>query len=299
MHSSLRQEHPTIANIIQHGSRNGYKILYLLAKQAGKHPLLIRYPFDPPEPVQSADTTIEQYLTKWTQYLQHRLLDGTIYCDRYFIQQFQRNLHPSVQAKIGPKIEQAVDKIDISRSLPKSFGPDELFQQHEDFAEFVHMPIIMRRTPRNAFQSSSAVVNELRNNRSSATTTDNDEIDLPAIIAAINNTTAPTCFLCEATEHRMAQCPAYTRLQNNPRAITAILRDLKQKRPPPRNRNRQNPPNHIRQLEQTLDIPNEIGEGSSPTSTLAGEGATSTTKFDDDATASHDAIPDELISDFL
>jgi hypothetical protein len=236
MHASLRQEHPTIANIIQHGSRNGYKILYLLAKQAGKHPLLIRYPFDPPEPVQSADTTIEKYLTNWTQYLQHRLLDGTIYCDRYFIQQFQRNLHPSVQAKIGPKIEQAVDKIEISRPLPRSFGPDELFQQLEDFAEFVKMPSIMLRTPRNVFQqSSSAAVHELRNRFNA--TTDSDDIDLLAIIAAVNNTTAATCFLCEATEHRMAQCPTYLRLQNNPRAITTILRDLKQKRQPHHNRN--------------------------------------------------------------
>jgi hypothetical protein len=66
-------------------------------------------------------------------------------------------LHPSVQQKLGPKIEQAIDKIPILHPLPKSFGPDEIFQQLEDFDDFVKMPSIMQKTPRNAFQQSSAI----------------------------------------------------------------------------------------------------------------------------------------------
>jgi hypothetical protein len=59
-------------------------------------------------------------------------------------------------------------------------------------------------------------------------------------------------------------------------------------------------PMNIRQIDQTSDISNKIGEGSSPISTLAGEGTTNTTKFeDDDATAPYDVISDELVSDFL
>jgi hypothetical protein len=304
MNASLRQEYPTIANIIQHGSRNGYKILYLLAKQAGKHPLLIRYPFDPPEPVQSADTTMEQYITNWTQYLQHRLLDGTIYCDRYFVQQFQRNLHPSVQQKLGPKIEQAVDKIPILRPLPKSFGPDEIFQQLEDFADFVKMPSIMQKTPRNAFQQ-TLPIHELRNSNSYRPQDDGDAIDLPAIIAAVNNTSIPHCYLCESTDHRMAQCPTYLRLQDNPRAITTLLRALKpQSRQNHRNRNRSNgPPRHIRQLTNLTNTV-EAGEGIPISSTVASAGEGNSTPIDksDENTTT---IPQDLLlldepdSDFI
>jgi hypothetical protein len=299
MQASMRQEHPTIANIILHGSRNGYKILYLLAKQAGKHPLLIRYPFDPPEPIQTADTTLEQYLTNWTQYLQHRLLDGTIYCDRYFLQQFQRNLYPTFQQKLGPKIEQAVDKIDISRPLPRSFGPDELFQQIEDFAEFVRLPNIMLKTPRNAFQQTSAV--HAVQNQSVHHIDVDSEIDLPAIIAAINNTSASNCFLCDATDHRMAQCSIYQRLQNNPRAITALLRNLK---PQQQNRNRGNrhgggPPRHIRQIDQSTETTlHEVGEGRLSPTTLAGEG-TLTIKSDDDPIITQEITFEEPLSDFV
>jgi hypothetical protein len=237
--------------------------------------------------------TMEQYITNWTQYLQHRLLDRTIYCDRYFVQQFQRNLHPSVQQKLGPKIEQAVDKIPILRPLPKSFGPDEIFQQLEDFADFVKMPTIMQKTPRNAFQQTSAV-RELRSN-SYGLQDDDDAIDLPAIIAAVNNTSISHCYLCESTEHRMAQCPTYLRLQNNPRAITTLLRALKpQSRQSYRNRNRSNgPPRHICQLANSPTT-TEAGEGNPPSTIItAGEGNLIPLETSDENTI----IPHDLLND--
>jgi hypothetical protein len=215
------------------------------------------------------------------------------------LQQFQRNLYPTFQQKLGPKIEQAVDKIDISRPLPRSFGPDELFQQIEDFAEFVRLPNIMLKTPRNAFQQTSAV--HAVQNQSVHHIDVDSEIDLPAIIAAINNTSASNCFLCDATDHRMAQCSIYQRLQNNPRAITALLRNLK---PQQQNRNRGNrhgggPPRHIRQIDQSTETTlHEVGEGRLSPTTLAGEG-TLTIKSDDDPIITQEITFEEPLSDFV
>jgi hypothetical protein len=158
MQSSLRQEYPSIANIIQHGYNDGYKILYLLAQKAGKHPLLIRFPSEPHEPTQTADMTVEHYRIAWTQYLQYRLLDGMIYNDRYFLQQFVRGLHSSINQRIGTQITHAVDKVPIERALPKTFSPDELTTLVEDFIEYAKLPAsLLYKTPRNYQQQSQAV----------------------------------------------------------------------------------------------------------------------------------------------
>jgi hypothetical protein len=51
--------------------------------------------------------TVNQYRIAWTQYLQYRLFDGTVYSDRYFMQQFIRQLHPSINQRIGSHILRA------------------------------------------------------------------------------------------------------------------------------------------------------------------------------------------------
>jgi hypothetical protein len=157
----------------------------------------------------------------------------------------------------------------------------------------------MQKTPRNAFQQTSAI-HELRSNTHEPHN-DDDAINLPAIIAAVNNTSVSHCYICESTDHRMAQCPTYLCLQNNPRAITALLRALK---PPPRqnyrNRNRSNgPPRHIRQLESS-NTNTEAGEGNPPSTIItAGEGnLISLEKSDDHTTLQPDLLIDELNSDF-
>jgi hypothetical protein len=261
MQSSVRQEYPSIANIIQRGYNDGYKILYLLAQKAGKHPLLIRFPSEPHEPTQTADMTVEHYRIAWTQYLQYRLLDGTIYNDRYFLQQFVRGLHSSINQRIGTQITHAVDKVPIERALPKTFSPDELTTLVEDFIEYAKFPAsLLYKTPRN-YQQQSQAVNALYNDKQHSNDPEElyTNIDLPAIIAALNNTSTSQCYLCLAEDHRMARCSIYQRLRDNPRAITSLLRQLRPQKATHRHRG---PPREIRQLA-TYKL-TETGEGNSP-----------------------------------
>jgi hypothetical protein len=159
MQASVCQEYPSIADIIQNGSNNGYKILYLLARQAGKHPQLLRFPSEPHEPAQHMDMTVNQYRVAWTQYLQYRLFDGIVYNDRYFMQQFVRRLNPIISQRIGTHILHEVDKVSIDRALPKSFSPDELKQTLEDFIDYAKLPIdLLEKTPRQYQQQSVQLV---------------------------------------------------------------------------------------------------------------------------------------------
>jgi hypothetical protein len=263
MQASVRTDHPFIVNIIQHGSDNGYKILHTLAQQAGQHPLLIRYPFDPSEPVQDNDTTVIQYVVSWQQYLRHMLLDGTIYSDRYFLQQFLRNLHKSIREKIGPHLRQSVAEIPITSPLPDSFAPDTLATSLKDLVSLYFNPAILAKTPRN--QHSSSDVRAISHQQSPANIFDiDDDFDLPALVAALN-TNSGQCYLCESDGHRFAQCPIYTRLSDNPRAITSLIRDLQRRQT--KTSRPHGPPKHIRQLD-TL----EAGEGNSLVPISAGEG---------------------------
>jgi hypothetical protein len=254
MQTSVRTDHPFIADIIQHGSDNGYKILHTLAQQAGQHPLLIRYPFDPSEPVQDNDTTVIQYVVAWQQYLRHMLLDGTIYSDRYFLQQFLRNLHKSIREKIGPHLRQSVAEIPITSPLPDSFAPDTLATSLKDLVSLYFNPAILAKTPRH--QHSSSDVRAIHHQQSPANNLDvDDDFDLPALVAALN-TNSGQCYLCESDGHRFAQCPIYTRLSDNSRAITSLIRDLQRRKP--KSSRPHGPPKHIRQVD-TL----EAGEGNS------------------------------------
>jgi hypothetical protein len=295
MQSSVCQDHPSIANIIQHCYNDGYMILYLLAQKAGKHPLLIRFPSEPHEPTQTADMTVEQYRIAWTQYLQYRLLDGTIYNDRYFLQQFVRGLHSSIKQRIGTQITHAVDKVPIKRALPKTFSPDQLTNLVEDFIEYAKLPtLLLHKTPRN-YQLQSQAVNAVYNEKQECSNTPEEcdnNIDLPAIIAALNNTSTSQCYLCLADDHRMAQCSIYQRLRDNPRAITSLLRQLRPQKATHRG-HRSGPPREIRQLT-TSEI-TETGEGNSPDNE-AGEGLHEHTSDDNAAVT---PAPDTLKADFL
>jgi hypothetical protein len=289
---SVRQDHPMIANIIQHGSTNGYKILYLLTEEAGNHPLLERYPSVPLEPTQTANTTIEQYTTAWTQYLQHMLLDGTVYCDRYFMQQYQRNLYPAVKQMIGPHLRQEISDIPIDIPLPPEFAPDRLNQLLHSIGKFIGNHGLVTKTPRELYQQTTQQPVRSLYQSQHAEHGDND-IDLPAIVAALSNTDARTCYLCAAEDHQMIECPTYQRLRDNPRAVTAILRSLTKSTRGNHNR-RNGPPRHIRQLCDT--IPNDIGEGLA-TDLKAGEGQS----IDDNETTIHannDLSDDILDQDF-
>jgi hypothetical protein len=278
MSQSVRQDHPMIANIVQHGSTNGYQILYSLAEEAGKHPLLVRYPSVPSEPTQTYDMTLEHYVNEWTQYLQYMLLDGTVYCDRYFLQQFQRNLYPAIKQRLGPHLRQEISDIALDLPLSPEFAPDRLVPLLNNISQYVGHAGLATKTPRDLFQKQVVRSLHLHHQHMSATRDDN-EIDLPAIVAALNNADTPTCFLCTATDHKMAQRPTYQRLSNNPRAVTAILRSLKPHRDRP-----SGPPRHIRQIANTSsNLSAEIGEGNI-TDMEAGEGNTS----DDDNITVHD-----------
>jgi hypothetical protein len=295
MQPTVRQEHPSIADIIQNGSTNGYKILYLLARQAGKHPMLLRFPSEPREPAQHADMTVNQYRIAWIQYLQYRLFDGLVYSDRYFLQQFIRRLHPSVNQRIGTHVLREIDRVPIERALPRGFSPDELKHAIEDFANYANLPLdFIELTPRQYEATKTSAIRALT--RPSATpccSNDNNDIDLPAIVAALNNTSNPHCFLCAAEDHRMANCPIYSRLRDNPRAITALLRQLRPQR------RRTGPPREIRQIAHDTTT-TEIGEGTSPINEI-GEGTHDPSDLNADADDEISISPplDTIESDFL
>jgi hypothetical protein len=209
------------------------------------------------------------------------------------MQQFVRRLHPVVSQRIATHILHEVDKVPIERALPKSFSPDELKQTLEDFIDYAKLPTdILEKTPRQYQQKSSQAVRAIQHTPSAIPeNTADDDIDLPAIVAALNNTTTAKCFLCDASDHRMAQCSIYLRLRDNPRAITTLLRQLKPRR-------QRGPPREIRQITDEKST-TEIGEGSTPSADIfeTGEGYLEETTSTDDATVSP-AI-DTLESDFL
>jgi hypothetical protein len=297
MQASVRQDYPLIANIIQNRTTNGYKILYLLAKKAGKHPLLIRYPNDPPEPIQNADTTLETYINAWSQYLQYMLLDGTVYSDRYFMQQFQRNMHSSLKQKFGPHLQQAIASVPITIPLPDSFAPDELIDELDDHSSFAGTYDVITKTPRNLSQPSSHAIRAVQQishyHRDETSDPDNNnDVDLPALIAAITQITS--CYLCQDSNHKILQCPIYNRLCDNPRAIATLIRELQRNHKPSR---KTGPPRHIRQIAQT-GTQSETGEGLSSTDIKIGESIDNIQHHDDndDSTTNTDEAEE---SDFL
>jgi hypothetical protein len=87
------------------------------------------------EPRQSLDTPFDDYLIEWQQFIQNQLLDGVIYSDCYFHQQFLSNLHPQVCNRIGQYLHQTVLSVPLSQPLPPALAPDrfsDFFEQHLD-----------------------------------------------------------------------------------------------------------------------------------------------------------------------
>jgi hypothetical protein len=200
---SLRQEFPRLYNKIQNCSPDGYVLISDLTRSAGNHPLLRSYSIFQTEPRQSPDQSLDAYITTWLQFLQNQLLDGVIYSDRYFHQQFLANLHPHIRHRLGQYLHQTVLAYPLSHALPASLEPERFSNFIEQHLEQFGNAHPLNKTPRQLAPStpSSQAVRSIHTDLQQSST------NLDAlIIAAIRQPPGP-CLLCQSTEHLFVNCP--------------------------------------------------------------------------------------------
>jgi hypothetical protein len=218
--ASLRQENPRLYNKIQNCSPDGYVLLSDLARSAGNHPLLRSYSVYQTEPRQSSDTTLDAYTLAWLQFLQNQLLDGVVYSDRYFHQQFLANMHHQVRNRLGHYLHQTVLAVPLNRRLPTAFDPDcfsDYIEQHVTQFGNSHL---LTRTPR---QLSSSITPAPQTVRSVALDDHSTNID-SLVVAAIRQ--PGPCLLCRSTDHQFIQCPSFDALRQQPQLIAILSRAL-------------------------------------------------------------------------
>lgn len=267
---SLRQEFPRLYNKIQNCSPDGYVLLSDLARSAGNHPLLRSYTIFQMEPRQSADQSLDAYITTWLQFLQNQLLDGLIFSDRYFHQQFLANLHPTVRHRLGNYLHQSVVAVPLNKRLPASLDPERFSNFIEQHVEQFGTSYLLNKTPRLISSSSDANPSaQAVRSIVSVDTSTNDSTLNALIIAAIRQPPGP-CLLCQSTDHVFVNCPSFEALQKQPRMIVVLQRALQKALPPSATNqpasNRHSSTRQVRQLTAQVDLIDldttaEAGEG--------------------------------------
>jgi hypothetical protein len=219
LHSSLRQEYPDIYSTIQGHKADGYLLLYDLALHAGHHPHLRHHGSVSSEPSQHADMTLTSYINAWLQFAQHQLLDGTVYSDRFFHQQFLYRIHPTIRSRIGPYLHQTVLQIPHSSPLPPSLAPDRLRSHLIQHVQHLQIKQLLSKTPRQLSSPSppSTTVRSLTN------TQEHDPYE-SLLIAAVR--VPGPCILCRSSDHKLSQCPSLSNLQHEPFFCQMLLRQL-------------------------------------------------------------------------
>jgi hypothetical protein len=139
--------HSSLAPLLQH--TNGYTTFRQLLAIAG-HPRLQDYPQELPEPRQSSDCTLSHYLQRWVHYIHRLLLDGTYLSDRYFYQQFIRNLHDALRPLLQPVLQQEIaTKSTRNEALPQSFSLDSLPVKLTTICDYLGRSDLLTKLPRD------------------------------------------------------------------------------------------------------------------------------------------------------
>jgi hypothetical protein len=246
---SLRQENPRLYNKIQNCSPDGYVLLSDLARSAGNHPLLRSYSVLQSEPRQSSDTTLDTYTLAWLQFLQNQLLDGVIYSDRYFHQQFLANMHHQVRNRLGQYLHQTVLAVPLDRRLPSAFDPDRFSDFIEQHVTQFGISHLLNKTPRQLSTNNNSpapqAVRSVALDDVSSNTLD------PLVVAAIRQ--PGPCLLCRSTEHQFIQCPSFEALRQQPQLIVILSRAL-QKVSSGSSAHTKQPARPVRQLTAPVDL---------------------------------------------
>jgi hypothetical protein len=256
--------HPVYGQLVkQH--ENGYIILQQMLVYAG-HPLLEAFPTTPMEPRQLADTKLADYIIDWTGYCLNRALYGQHLNDRYFLQQFLRNLHSSMK-EVADYVEREESLCHPDEPLPYTLSPDGLFSTFLQRSKHLGKPHLALQSPRE-HQRSASSIRELSIY----------DMDPDLLIAALGSAPRdPSCFLCGNPDHLAPACPRLEVIRQDAFKSRLILKLLKPAGPPGAPRGNI-PPKRLHALTDGLSD----DDTRSDDSTVAHDNATS----DDDAFAS-------------
>jgi hypothetical protein len=211
---SLRQENPRLYNKIQNCSPDGYVLLSDLARSAGNHPLLRSYSVFQSEPRQSLDTPLDYYLIEWQQFIQNQLLDGVIYSDRYFHQQFLSNLHPQARNRIGQYLHQTVLSVPLSQPLPPALAPDRFSDFIEQHLDQFSNSYLLSKTPRQISSGNNSTPTQAVR----ALTIDDFSSSTPldSLVVAALRQPGP-CLFCRSHKHQFIKCPSFDAFRQQPK----------------------------------------------------------------------------------
>jgi hypothetical protein len=198
---------------------NGYLALYDLLVLAG-HPLLQAFPSALVEPRQQADCRLSDYCLAWGTYAFNRTLYGEYLSDRYFIQQFVGNLHPTLRNEVRSWLEGEVNSSYLHDPLGPTFSVDRLFGKilarltHDNRGHLALQP------PRELAKATQLVraVDVIGPTPDSI---DDDDLFIAAIVTA----TSRSCFLC-GKDHLLVACPLLTDIRKDNFRRKALLRAL-------------------------------------------------------------------------
>jgi Zinc knuckle len=202
---------PKLSLLVQH-HEDGYLALYDLHVYTG-HPQLQAFPIDRHEPRQHADCSLFSHVSSWQTLLHHKALDGLHYSDRFFLQQFCRSLHASLQSDIASWLEHDASRFPMNSRLPNCFAPERLVLTILQRAQFLRNDALALKTPRESARSTHPV-----RSLTAPLPVDDDPLFLAAL-ASVH-----TCFICGTPDHLAPDCPRFPAIRNDPFARRAILR---------------------------------------------------------------------------
>jgi hypothetical protein len=145
--------------------------------------------------------------------LHHKALDGLHYSDRFFLQQFCRSLHASLQSDIASWLEHDASRFPMNSRLPNCFAPEHLILTILQCAQFLRNDALALKTPCECARPSQPI------HSLAAPIPDTDELLSLAALASVR-----TCFICGTPDHLAPDCPRFSAIRDDPFARRAILR---------------------------------------------------------------------------
>jgi hypothetical protein len=166
---------------------------------------------------------LDDYLIDWQQFIQNQLLDGVIYSDRYFHQQFLSNLHPQVRNRLGQYLHQTVLSVPLSQPLPPALAPDRFSDFIEQHLDQFGTSYLLNKTPRQLSPGNNSTTTQaVRALAIADFTTSSSTLD-SLVVAALRQ--PGPCLLCRSSDHQFIKCPSFDALRQQPQLI-AILRPI-------------------------------------------------------------------------